>query len=113
MLKQSYELEVLINGKAAKEYGHDGKFYIEGREGTRFSIRIKNNSYARKLFVPTIDGLSVMNGEEGDFESSGYIVQGYGSITIDGVAWEIQHVGSWTNSPGFYDVLAQRPNVAP
>lgn len=84
MLKSSYEVEILINGKPAKEYYHDGKVYIEGREGTHFSIKLRNNSYSRKLFVPTIDGLSVMNGEEGSYKSSGYIVNGYDSITIDG-----------------------------
>lgn len=84
MLKSNYEVEVLINGKPAKEYSHKGKTYIEGREGTAFTIRIRNNSYSRKLFVPTIDGLSVMDGSEGSFKSSGYIVQGYSSITIDG-----------------------------
>lgn len=84
MLKSSYEVEILINGKPAKEYYHNGKTYIEGRKGTRFSIKLKNNSYSRKLFVPTIDGLSIMNGEEGSYNSSGYIVKGYSSITIDG-----------------------------
>ena len=84
MLKQSYEVEVLVNGKPAKEYAHSGKVYIEGRKGTHFSIRIRNNSYSRKLFIPTIDGLSVMNGETGDFNSSGYIVSSHDSITIDG-----------------------------
>lgn len=84
MLKSSYEVEILINGKPAKEYYHDGKVYIEGREGTHFSIKLRNNSYSRKLFVPTIDGLSVMSGEEGSYKSSGYIVKGYDSVTIDG-----------------------------
>ena len=84
MQKQSYEVEVIINGKPSKEFAHEGKVYIEGRKGTRFSIRMRNNSYNRKLFVPTIDGLSIMNGEEGSFDSSGYIVQGNSSLTIDG-----------------------------
>lgn len=75
---------MLINGKPAKEYAHKGKVYIEGRKGTHFSIRMRNNSYSRKLFVPTIDGLSIMNGEEGSFDSSGYIVNGHSTVTIDG-----------------------------
>lgn len=75
---------MLINGKPAKEYAHKGKVYLEGRKDTRFSIRIRNNSYSRKLFVPTVDGLSVMDGKEGSFDSSGYIVQGNSSVTIDG-----------------------------
>jgi len=84
MLKDNYEVEVLINGKPAKEYAHNSKIYIEGRIGTRFSIRMRNNSYSRKLFVPTIDGLSIMDGKEGDFNSRGYIIPGYSSITIEG-----------------------------
>jgi len=84
MYRNYHEVEVLINSKPAKEYYHKGRTFIEGRKGTQFSIRLRNNSHQRKLFVPTIDGLSVMNGEEGSFSSGGYIVQGNSSITIDG-----------------------------
>lgn len=95
MLKSSYEVEILINGKPAKEYYHNYKNYIEGREGTRFSIRMRNNSYSRKLFVPTIDGLSVMDGKEGSYDSSGYIIQPYSSITIDGWRTSDKEVASF------------------
>ena len=95
MLKSSYEVEIIINGKPAKEYYHELKTYIEGREKTRFSIKLTNNSYSRKLFVPTVDGLSVMNGEEGSYNSSGYIVKGYSSITIDGWRTSDEHVAEF------------------
>lgn len=84
MLKQNYEVEVVINGKSAKEYFHKGQVYIEGREGTGFTIRVRNRDVCRKLFVPTIDGLSVLDGEEGSFKSGGYIVPARSTITIDG-----------------------------
>ena len=84
MYKHCYEVEVLINGKPAKEFAHEGKTYIEGREGTTFSLKLRNNSYTRKLFVPTIDGLSVIDGKEASYKSNGYIVQGNSSITVDG-----------------------------
>ncbi|MBI5732611.1 hypothetical protein HY967_01475 [Candidatus Jorgensenbacteria bacterium] len=87
MQKSNYEVEVLVNGKPLKEYMHQSKMYIEGREGTTFSLRLRNNSWKRKLFIPSIDGLSVMNGEECGFNSSGYIIKPYSSITIDG--WRI------------------------
>src|SRR5207245_1882656 len=54
------------------------------RKDTKFSIKIRNNSYSRKLFVPTVDGLSIMDGKDADYHSGGYIVQGHSSITIDG-----------------------------
>jgi hypothetical protein len=77
-------MEVLVNGKPVQEYLHESKTYIEGKEGTEFSLRLKNNSGHRVLFVPTIDGLSVMDGKEASFNSRGYIVDSYSSDTIDG-----------------------------
>jgi len=84
MTKNNYEVEVLVNGRPVKEYSHEFRTYIEGKQKTTFSLRLKNNSSVRKLFVPSIDGLSVMDGKECSFDSSGYIVGPYSSITIDG-----------------------------
>lgn len=84
MLKQNYEVEVLVNGKPLKEYAYDSKLFVEGRKGTTFSLRIRNNSYQRKLFVPSVDGLSVMDGKPASHSSNGYIVPAHGAITIDG-----------------------------
>lgn len=84
MIKSNYEFEVLIHGSAAKEYYHEGSYYIEGKQGSRFSLKMRNNSNERALFVPTVDGLSIMDGKEGSFKSGGYIVNAYDSLTIDG-----------------------------
>jgi len=84
MLKSNFEFEVLIHGSSTKEYYHNGSYYIEGKKGSTFSIRMKNNSNKKALFVPTVDGLSVISGKEGSFKSQGYIVSAYDSITIDG-----------------------------
>lgn len=45
---------------------------------------MRNNSRDRVLFVPTVDGLSIMNGKEASFKSRGYIVNSYDSLVIDG-----------------------------
>ena len=84
MQKSSYEFDVLVHGSSAKEYYHNGSYYIEGKEGSHFSIRMRNNSNHRVLFVPTVDGLSIMSGKEASFKSSGYIVGAYDSLTISG-----------------------------
>lgn len=84
MQKTNYEVEVLINGNPAKEYWKDGKLYIEGRKGAEFSIKIKNNGFARILAIPTVDGLSAIDGKEASYNSGGYIINGYSSVTIDG-----------------------------
>lgn len=84
MLNKSYEIDVLVNGKSVKEYEHNGKVFIEAKEGSKFTLRFRNNSGGRKLFVPSVDGLSVMDGKDASYKSSGYIVPAYGSLTVDG-----------------------------
>ncbi len=90
MTENNYELDILINGKSVKEYikgdgiSADSQLYIEGREGTDFSLRIRNNSSKRILAIPSVDGLSVMNGKEASYDSSGYIINSHDSLTIDG-----------------------------
>jgi hypothetical protein len=84
MIKSSFEFEILVHGSSAKEYYHKGKNYIEGKKGSHFSLRMKNNSNGKALFIPTVDGLSIISGKEGSFKSQGYIVNAYDSVTIDG-----------------------------
>ena len=84
MLKSSFEFEVLIHGSSAREYYHQQSHYIEGKEGSKFSLRMRNNSSHRVLFVPTVDGLSIMNGKEASLKSKGYIVDAHDALTIDG-----------------------------
>lgn len=74
----------MIHGHGANEYYHDGRNYIEGKKGGKFSLRMKNNSSERALFIPTVDGLSIMNGKEASYKSRGYIVDAYDSTTITG-----------------------------
>ncbi|MCP6727310.1 MAG: hypothetical protein KJI69_04860 [Patescibacteria group bacterium] len=84
MIKRNYEMEILINGRSVKEYFHNYKTYIEGRKGSVFSIRLRNNSSEKTLFVPTVDGLSTIDGKDGEFDSRGYILDANSSMKIDG-----------------------------
>lgn len=87
MIQKQYEMEIFVHGKPIKEYLHQQKTYIEGRKGSNFSIKLRNNSSKRALFVPTVDGLSVLDGKNASFDSRGYIVNGHDSILIEG--WRI------------------------
>lgn len=78
------EFQVLINNRPVKTYGHNNKVYIEGRTGVEFTLKIKNNNAFRVLAVPSIDGLSVINGKEANDDSSGYIVEAYSSFEVKG-----------------------------
>lgn len=94
MQKSNVEIEVLVNGKPVREYHQNGVF-IEGRKGTQFSLRLRNKSSSRKLFIPSIDGLSVLDGENASYDSGGYVVNAYSSITIDGWRTSNTHVAQF------------------
>ena len=73
------------NGKVLPSYQKDGQVYFGGKKGERYEIKIRNNSNSGVEVVATVDGLSVMSGEPGDWKAErGYIIHAYDSIKIDG-----------------------------
>lgn len=90
-----YEVSVLVNGRPVEEHSHKGKTFIEARDGTQYTIRFKNNSWTRVLVVTSVDGLDVLTGKRADSESSGYIVNGYGSVEIKGFRADHSTVGAF------------------
>jgi hypothetical protein len=87
MYQRNYEVQILVNGSPVREFYHEGRYFIEGREKAEFKIKIKNNGAPRIVATPTVDGLSVLNGQQGSLESPGYVIGPYSSITIDG--WRV------------------------
>lgn len=83
-------LAVIIHGQNsahdAREYVSpmDHQTYIEGREGSNFTLRIRNGSSRRVLAVPSVDGLSVIDGKPASSESSGFILEAYASLDVPG-----------------------------
>jgi hypothetical protein len=83
MNKQKYAVTVQVNGKKVKEYTKDGRVYIEGRDGTPYTIKVGNSSGKRVKAVITVDGFSIINDDKKDYHT-GYIINPYSSITVNG-----------------------------
>lgn len=79
-----YSVDILINDKPIRKYPHNGKLFIESRDNQEYSIRIKNNTLQRILAITSIDGLDTLNGQPAKENSNGYVINGYGSLTLDG-----------------------------
>lgn len=84
-----YELDVLVNGKSVVKYPHKDLVFIEGREGTEYTVRMRNNSYEKVVAVVSVDGLSVMDGEEASFDSIGYVIDPYSTVDVPG--WRLDN----------------------
>ena len=85
-----YELEVLVNGMAARTFDYGGESFVLGQEGRRYVLRVHNRSARRVEVVVTVDGLDVVDGKAGDYKNKrGYLVDAYGHVDIDG--WRLSN----------------------
>jgi hypothetical protein len=91
MRHNQFDLSVLVHGKPIREYeAPDGRTFVEGRKGSEFTLRLRNFTPNRVLAVITVDGLSVIDGEKGDYkDSGGYVVNAHGYIDIPG--WRLDN----------------------
>lgn len=80
----SFDLNILVNGNRCKQYHHQGKTFIEAKEGSEYVIQINNNYWKRILAVGSVDGLNVLTGKTAASTDSGYIVGAYSSEKIKG-----------------------------
>jgi hypothetical protein len=84
MEKSIASVEVRVNGRPLREYLHKGEYWMEGRKGSDFTIRVRNKTWQRALAIVSIDGLSVMDGKEASYDSGGYVIEPNGYIDIPG-----------------------------
>jgi hypothetical protein len=72
------------HGNALSTFAHNGRYYVLGDAGDRYTIRVTNPTARRIEAVVSVDGLDVIDGENGDLAKRGYIVQPYGDLRIEG-----------------------------
>ncbi len=73
-----------------------GERWIVGTPGHEYTIRIRNQTGARILAVPSVDGVNAITGETAAPDQSGYVLEPYGSVEIAG--WR----KSLANTAAFY-----------
>lgn len=57
---------------------------LAGKNGARYQLHYQNHSNKTYAILATVDGLDVMNGQPGSFNSGGYVLRPYGRLTIEG-----------------------------
>jgi hypothetical protein len=80
----NYELEILIGGRPINVYNHNGNYFVEGRKGSKYELKVINNSWVRIEAVLSVDGLSVTTDGPAGPANSGYVVPARSSIVIPG-----------------------------
>lgn len=92
------EVDILVNNKPIKQYAHDGKIFVEAKEGAEYSIRVRNNTNSRLLAVASVDSINVISGEIADDDGAGYIINGRSSYEIKGFRTSNDNVNAFAFS---------------
>lgn len=85
----NFKAEILINGKPIRMFRHKGDLFVEGRKGSTFELKFTNDTWKNVEVVPSVDGLSVLDGEACGETSEGYYVPARQSITVPG--WRLNN----------------------
>lgn len=98
MQSNQVSLTVKVNGRPVAEYQHEGRQYVEGREGTPYSLHLKNENPFRVKVVPSVDGVNVLGGKPatGAPDEIGYVLEAYQSFTCDGYRLDNDSVAAFT-----------------
>ncbi|HEX8110351.1 MAG TPA: hypothetical protein VF516_21615, partial [Kofleriaceae bacterium] len=84
-VRAPYDVQILRgNGETLPTYALRDRFYVQGNAGERYVIRITNPTAHRIEAVISVDGLDVIDGENGDLRKRGYVVPAYGETRIEG-----------------------------
>jgi hypothetical protein len=109
-------VEVEIRDRASGEilpvYRHDGEHYVVGEPGREYEIRLMNRGYGRVLAVTSVDGVNVITGKTASPSQSGYVLDPWGSIEIDGWRKSMDEVAAFyfTALPDSYAARTGRPD---
>jgi hypothetical protein len=101
-----------VSGETLPMYWHNGRWWVPGKPGNRYSIALTNRSGGRVLAVISVDGVNVISGETASPDQTGYVLT-HGQFTqITGWRKNMSRVAAFefTSLPNSYAARTGRPD---
>jgi len=83
------------NGLPLPAMSLNGRIYVVGENGRRYSIIVTNLTDRRYEAVLSVDGLDVLDGKTASTRKRGYLIGPYASVTVDGFRKSYQEVAAF------------------
>jgi len=99
------------SGERLVPYRHDGKLYVAGTPGDKYSIELRSLRGERVLTVLSVDGVNALTGQTAATLQSGYVIDGGQSYAISGWRKSMDDVAQFvfTELPNSYAARTGRP----
>lgn len=71
-------------GRSLPIHQHEGRYYVVGRPGNEYQIRVRNRGSRDVLAVVSVDGVNAVTGETANWDQTGYVLGRYQGYDIKG-----------------------------
>ena len=86
-------------GQPLQLWRHDGRLFVAGQPGARYSLRVANHTDGRVLVVMSVDGVNILTGETAGYGQRGYVFGPYESYDVSGWRKSDTEVAAFTFAP--------------
>jgi hypothetical protein len=83
-------------GQPLRVWPHDGRLFVAGSPGDRYSLRVTNQTDSRVLVVMSVDGVNILTGETAGYGQRGYIFGPHESYDLNGWRKSLTEVADFT-----------------
>lgn len=99
-------------GRTLTVYQHEGRYYVVGKPGNEFQIRVRNRSAGDILGVVSVDGVNAVSGETADWNQTGYVLGPHQVYDIRGWRKSLARVAAFffTEHQNSYAARSGRPD---
>ena len=79
------DVDILVDGAPQPRYAHDGRWYVEARQGREYAIRLRNPYAVRAAVALSVDGLNTIDARETTaVDARKWVLGPYETVTISG-----------------------------
>ncbi len=93
--------------RALPVYRHEGRYYVVGKPGKEYQVRVRNRTGSDILAVVSVDGVNAVSGDTADWSQTGYVLGSNQSFDIKGWRKSLQRVAAFFFTEHRYSYAAR------
>ncbi len=73
-----------VENRTLPIHHHNGRYYVVGKPGNEYQVRVANRGRQEILSVVSVDGVNTVSGETANWSQTGYVLGGHQAFDIRG-----------------------------
>ena len=101
-----------VENRTLQIHQHNGRYYVVGKPGNEYQIRVQNRGRQEILSVVSVDGVNAVSGETANWAQTGYVLGNQQAFDIRGWRKSMDRIAAFyfTEHQNSYAARTGRPN---